>query len=99
LVVDAHEPGQPWWQRGVAATPGLDGGLLIAGDDVVVGAEEFALPRSGVEVQDPPGLDGEVGIPGEDPRPVPPGSDRVAAKPPAHRGRGDVRHDPAVDGL
>ena len=46
----------------MTAEPGLDGGLLVGGDDVVVAAQSFAFPFPGVQIEHPAGLDLEVGV-------------------------------------
>ena len=56
VVVDAHRAGLARGQGGVAAAAGLDGGLLVAGDDVLVLAERFAVEGAGVQVQHAGGL-------------------------------------------
>ena len=48
---------------------------------------------SGVQVQDPAGLGGEGGVAGEDPRPDPPGLDRVSGQPPPDGGARHRRGD------
>jgi hypothetical protein len=83
----------------VAAAAGLDAGLLVAGDDVLVIAERFAVERAGVEVEHAAGFGGEVRVADEDPGLVLPGLDRVVGEDPPDRGRGDRRHEAAGDGL
>jgi hypothetical protein len=88
LVLDAHAAGLGGWQSGVAAAAGLDGGLLIGADDVLIGTELRCLEDPLVQVQDHPSLGGEVGVAGKDPRLVLPGLDRVLGQPaPQRRGR------------
>ena len=79
----------------MTAEPGLDGGLLVGGDDVVVAAQSFAFPFPGVQIEHPAGLDLEVGVSGEDPRSVPPRSNGVIGEPPPDRGPRDLGHDAA----
>jgi hypothetical protein len=57
----------------VDAHAGLDAGLLVGAEHVLVVAERFPFPFPLVEVQDAGGLEGEVRVAGEDPRPVLPG--------------------------
>ena len=87
VVVDPHRPGLTRWQGGVAAAPGLDGGLLVGGDHIVVRAQRFPVPHPLVQVQYPlrPGL--EVGVGDEDPRLVLPGFEGVLGQQAAHGGR------------
>ena len=61
VVVDPHHPGLAGRQGGVAAAAGLDGGLLIRGDHVLVAAQRFPVPFAGVQVQYPLGFGREVG--------------------------------------
>lgn len=86
-------------QRGVLARPGLDRGLLVAADDVVAGMQQLAFPPPGVQVEDPAGLDGEVGVAGEDPRALLPRLDRILREPAPDRDPGDLLADPASDNL
>lgn len=79
----------------MTAAAGLDGGLLVAGDDVLVLAQRDTLEPAGVQVQNTLGLDAEVRVADEDPGPVLPGLERILAQPAAHRGRGDGLGDPA----
>jgi hypothetical protein len=95
LVVDAHRPGLSGGQGRVAAAAGLDRGLLVAGDHVLVRAEGFAFVGAGVQVKDALGLGAEVRVPDEDPGPVLPGSDGVLPQPAAHGGRRDAVGDAA----
>ena len=62
---------------GVETDPGLDGGLLVGGDDVVVVSQRLSLPGAVIQVEDPAGFGLEVGGAGKDPRPVGPRFDGV----------------------
>ncbi len=86
-------------QRSVESPAGLDRGLLVGADDEVAGLEPPSLPAALVEVEDAPGLLGEVGVAGEDPRAVAPRLDRVLGQPPPHRRPRDLGDDPALDRL
>ena len=59
----------------------LNAGFPVGGDDEVVVSQGGALPRAVVEVQDPAGLVGEVGVAGEDPAAVLPRADGVLVEP------------------
>ena len=48
------------------ADAGLDGGLLVGGDDVLIGAQRCVVAAAGVEVEHPGCLGPEVGVAGED---------------------------------
>ena len=69
------------------AHAGLDAGFLISAEHGLVLAERFAFPFALVEVQDAGGLEGEVRVAGEDPRPVLPGFQGIVGEPAAHGGR------------
>ena len=85
-VLDPHHPGLARGQGPVAAAAGLDRGLLIRADHELVARQRLAVPEPGVQVQHAGGLDREVGVPREDPRPVPPGFEGVLGQPAADRG-------------
>ncbi len=73
---------------GVDALARLDRGLRVGADHQVAGFEQLALPATRVEVKHRAGPLEEVGVAREDPRLVPPGSDRVLGQPaPDRRGR------------
>jgi hypothetical protein len=83
----------------MAAAAGLDGGLLVGTDDILAWFQLLALEDPVVQVQDHPGLGGEVGIAGEDPGAVLPRLDRVLVQPaPQRRGR-DVAHQAGSEQL
>ena len=75
----------------MAAAAGLDGGLLVGGDHIIVARPTVCRPSAVVEVEHPLRLGGEVGVGDEDPRLVLPGFERVLGQPPAHRRRRDRR--------
>ena len=61
LELDPHRPsGRARRRLGVAPAAGLEPGLLIGADHVVVGAERLAVAGAGVEVQHPGGFGREV---------------------------------------
>lgn len=99
FVVDPHRASFARCQGRVASAAGLDGGLLVGGDHVLVWAQGRTFPDAGVEVQYPAGLDTEVRVPDEDPGLVLPGFGRVLGQPAAHRGRRDRIDDTGGDGL
>jgi hypothetical protein len=81
FVFDAPVAAGVGAQCGVAPDAGLNGGLLVGGDDVVPFAQGLSVPLACVQVQYPAGFGLEVGISGEDPRAVPPGADGVFGQP------------------
>ncbi len=86
-VLELDPAGTPrsGWLSVVAPSQGLELGLLIGADHVLVLAERAALPLAGVQVQHSGGLDLELGVAGEDPGPVLPRLDRVGRQPPPYR--------------
>jgi hypothetical protein len=74
----------------VAAAAGLDGGLLVGAEDILVVAERLAGEPPLVEVEDDGCLGGEVGVAGKDPGAVLPRLDRVVLQPAPQRGGRDV---------
>ena len=69
---------------------GLDAGLLGSRDDELVLAQRLPLPAARIQVEDPSGLNLEVGIAREDPAAVLPGADRVLVQPAPHRAVADA---------
>jgi hypothetical protein len=69
----------------IPVVAGLNAGLLVTGKDVVLGTQGPAFPHACVEIQDRPGLGGEMGIAGKDPVLVLPGLDRVLVQDPPDR--------------
>jgi hypothetical protein len=94
LVFDPHRAARGEGPRGVPAASGLDAGLLVGGHDVLAGIERDAVPASFVKVQDRTGFARELRVPREDPRPVPPGPQRVLAEPAPQRRAADLRYHP-----
>ncbi len=80
----------------MAAHPGLDAGLLVGAEHEVLRVQGFSRPLPGVQVEDPPGLGGEVRIAGKDPGPVLPRADGVFVKPPPHRLVAEGGDEPAA---
>ena len=81
IVVDENHPGFAGRQGGVAAAAGLDGGLLIGGDHVVVAAQRFFVSHAGVQVEYELGFGGEVGIGDENTRLILPRFERMLRQP------------------
>ena len=77
----------------MAAGTSLDRGFLVRGEHVVVFAKGLAFPLPRVEVEHPACFSLEIGVPGEDPRPVPPRLDGVVGKPAPHRRPRDLGHN------
>src|ERR1700730_12756437 len=77
LVLDMHGSAWAATLRGVFAAASLNAGLFIGGNDEFVILQRSALPLAGIEIQNAPGLGGEVRIAGEDPTAVVPRSNGV----------------------
>jgi hypothetical protein len=99
IVFDPHGAGLARGQGWMAAATGLDGGLLVGGDDVLVVVERLSVPHPGVEVEHPFRLHRKVGVAHGNPGPVPPGFDRVVGEDATHGGRRDRVDDPAGDDI
>src|SRR5215510_2839884 len=80
LVFAAHRPLGGWWQAGMPPETGLDTGFLIGTEERVFGTERFALPGTGVEVQDAPSLLRKAWIAGKAPVAIAPGLDSVSGQ-------------------
>lgn len=87
LALGLHRPPRPRREREVDTPAGLDAGLLVGAEHVVVLAKRLPFPYPLVEIQDAGGLEGEVRVAGKDPRPVLPGLQGVISEPTAHSGR------------
>jgi hypothetical protein len=61
----------------VVASEGLELGLLVGADDVLVGPQPVALPQSLIEVEHSFGLGCEVRVSGKDPGLMQPRLDRI----------------------
>ena len=61
----------------MAAAAGLEAGLLVSTEDVVLGAKALALPLASLEVQNRASLLGKAGIARKDPVLVPPGFEGI----------------------
>src|SRR5215203_3463986 len=83
----------------MAAVTGLDGGLLVGRDHVLVRLEGPSLPPSFVEVQHPPGFMPEVGVSREDPGAMVEGTDGIFGEPPPDGGPRDLSHEAPSDHL
>ena len=87
LVLDLQALAGRGGERGGEPLARLDGGLLVGADDVVAGVQAFAVPVTGVEVEDRPGALGEQWVAREDPRAMLPRLDCVLRQPAPDRSR------------
>jgi hypothetical protein len=83
-------------QRVADPSSRLDRRLLIGRDHAIAGVQQLAVPAACVEIEDPVGLQSEVGVGREDPRAVLPRTDRILRQPPQH-GRARRVADAALD--
>jgi hypothetical protein len=91
------DPARCQWQVRGATSQRLELRLLIGANHVLVVAQRLAVPQPVVQVQHPTGLDREVRVTREDPRPVLPRLDHVLTQPPPHGGGRDRLHHSACD--
>src|ERR687884_691219 len=84
-------------QRGMATAAGLDAGLLVGAEDVVLGPQGFALPPARIEVQNRAGLGNEEGITRKNPVLVSPRFDGICRENPPHRAATDRCVQPSAD--
>ena len=77
LIFDAVRPPWRWQQARMAPDTGLDTGLFISTNNVILGTKGGVLPYPSVQIQDPPGLGGEEWITGKNPVLVLPGFNRI----------------------
>ena len=69
----------------MATAAGLEAGLLVGAEDVVLGSQGLALPSARIEVQNGAGFVSEVGITRKNPVLVPPRFDGIRIENPPHR--------------
>ena len=63
------------------ATTRLNARLFVSRDDEFIAFEGFSFPEARIQIQDPVSLDGEVGVAGEDPTAVVPGTNGIFMEP------------------
>ena len=85
LVFDAGGTVGTGWQGGMFADAGLNAGFLVGGEYELVTAQAFALPLLGIQIEDAPGLEGELRIARKDPGAVLPGANGVFVQPAPNR--------------
>src|SRR5262249_31574775 len=68
---------RPRRQRGMTADAGLNTGLLVGTEDIVLGAKALALPLASIEVQNQASLLSKARIARKDPILVPPGFESI----------------------
>src|SRR5262249_54859751 len=80
LMLDTHRTSGRWGQPGMTSAPGLDTGLFIGTDDVILRAKRFSLPGPRVQIQHSPSFFGKVWISRKNPVLVRPGFDGIGAE-------------------
>ncbi len=85
-------------RAGVFADAGLDRGLLVRADHVLVGRQWGLVEAAGVQIKHACALGGEVGVAGEDPGPVLPGFDCIRRQPAPDGGARDRGDDALLNG-
>ena len=68
-------------QRRLFSVAGLNTGLFVCADDVIIGTQWSALPDTLVKIEDGSGFCGKVRITGKDPASMFPGTKGIAAEP------------------
>src|SRR5260370_20118378 len=90
LVLDANGTVGSGRQGGLFPAAGLNAGLFVGRDDVVVSAQRSAFPDAFVQIEDRTGFVGKVGIAREDPASMLPGAKGIAAEPAPQRSAADL---------
>ena len=81
LMFDMHRAIGSRRQRWLFSAAGLNTGLFVCADDVVIGTQWSALPDALVKIENRSGFAGEVRISGKDPASMFPGAKGIAAEP------------------
>ena len=90
LVLNAHGPVGSGRQSWMFPASGLDAGLFVRGNDIVVRAKRGAFPNPFVQIEDRTGLGRKVGIAREDPASMLPRAEGIAAEPPPQGGAANL---------
>jgi len=90
LMLDAHGTTGSGSHSRLLPPSGLNAGLLIRGNYIVVGTQRSALPDAFVEIEDWTCFVRKVGIAREDPASMLPGTKGIAAEPAPERGPADL---------
>ena len=67
------------------AAAGLDAGLFVSREHPFILAQCASLPLALIQIQDPPGFERKIRIPGKDPTAMLPGTNGVLMEPPPKR--------------
>ena len=90
LVLDARGTMGSGRQGWLFPAAGLNAGLFVSGDDVVVSAQRSAFPDAFVQIKDGAGFVGKVGVAREDPASMLPRTEGIAAEPAPQSGTADL---------
>lgn len=99
LVLDPHRSAGSRWPSGLFTASCLNAGFLICGDDEFRTMERFPVPGSSIEIEDAPGFESEIRIPGKDPTPVLPRTKGVGTEPAPECRAADLGHYPLAHHL
>jgi len=97
FVLHAPQTMRPRGHAGSQTRPGLNTGLLVAANHVILLAQGASFPYAMIQVEHAAGLPGEVRVPRPDPTAIAPRPNRVGAEPtpngrPADGGRDATAH-------
>ena len=81
FVLNSHRETGRWRQRKVFALPCLNAGFFVCGNDEFSQSQFSALPNPTIEIQNPPGLFGELRVARENPTAVTPWSQCIGTQP------------------
>ena len=96
FVFDPHCLPRSWRKGGMPSCAGLNGGLLVRGQNELVVFERFPLKDPLVEVEDARGFGRKERIAGKNPTSVLPGLDRILGKPAPDGAVADTSHQPGA---
>jgi hypothetical protein len=82
-------------QRAVFAPPGLNAGLLVSAENVIVCPQRCTFPTALIKIEDAASLAGKLWVAWKDPGAMMPGPQRVLAEPTPEGGATDLRDDAA----
>jgi hypothetical protein len=99
LVLDASGTAGSWWECGLFAPSGLNAGLFVGGNNIVIRTQRGAFPNPLVKIEDRTGFIGEVGIAREDPGSMLPRAEGISAEPAPQRSAADLSDQALRDNM
>ncbi len=90
LMLDVHRAIGRRRQRRLFSAAGLNTGLFVCADDVIIATQWSALPEALVKIEDGSGFAGKARIAREDPASMLPGAKGIAAEPSPQSGATDL---------